>query len=75
MFDAIGFEREASNGLQRVETALALTMGDLAGRDVPQLFFFRLLDWQIGGGLSAWGHFEPEPSAQAAISWPDWPVS
>jgi GTP cyclohydrolase II len=31
MFDAIGFEREASNGLQRAETALALTMGDLTG--------------------------------------------
>jgi len=26
MFDAIGFEREVSNGLQRAETALALTM-------------------------------------------------
>jgi GTP cyclohydrolase II len=31
MFDAIGFERETSNGFQRTETALALTMGDLAG--------------------------------------------
>jgi 3,4-dihydroxy 2-butanone 4-phosphate synthase/GTP cyclohydrolase II len=31
MFDAIGFEREVSNGLQRAETALALTMGDLTG--------------------------------------------
>src|SRR6195256_2535536 len=30
MFDAIGFERDVSNGTQRVETALAIVMGDLA---------------------------------------------
>src|SRR4051812_8514084 len=29
MFDAIGFERDISNGIQRVETALAIVMGDL----------------------------------------------
>jgi len=29
MFDAIGFERDISNGTQRVETALAIVMGDL----------------------------------------------
>src|SRR5882757_2376414 len=29
MFDAIGFERDISNGSQRVETALAIVMGDL----------------------------------------------
>ena len=29
MFDAIGFERDISNGTRRVETALALVMGDL----------------------------------------------
>jgi 3,4-dihydroxy 2-butanone 4-phosphate synthase / GTP cyclohydrolase II len=29
MFDAIGFERDISNGTQRVETALALVMGDV----------------------------------------------
>ena len=29
MFDAIGFERDVSNGTRRVETALALVMGDL----------------------------------------------
>jgi 3,4-dihydroxy 2-butanone 4-phosphate synthase/GTP cyclohydrolase II len=28
MFDAIGFERDVSNGSQRVETALAIVMGD-----------------------------------------------
>src|SRR5712671_3279551 len=28
MFDAIGFERDVSNGRQRVETALAIVMGD-----------------------------------------------
>src|SRR4051812_735964 len=28
MFDAIGFERDISNGTRRVETALALVMGD-----------------------------------------------
>jgi GTP cyclohydrolase II len=30
MFDAIGFERDISNGTQRVETALAIVMGDLS---------------------------------------------
>ena len=29
MFDAIGFERDISNGTQRVETALAIVMGEL----------------------------------------------
>src|SRR3954463_7399053 len=32
MFDAIGFERDIANGTRRVETALALVMGDLTGR-------------------------------------------
>jgi GTP cyclohydrolase II len=29
MFDAVGFERDVSNGTRRVETALAIVMGDL----------------------------------------------
>jgi GTP cyclohydrolase II len=36
MFDAVGFERDASNGTPRVETALALVMGDLT-EGVPLL--------------------------------------
>jgi GTP cyclohydrolase II len=36
MFDAIGFERDVSNGARRVETALALVMGDLT-EGVPLL--------------------------------------
>jgi GTP cyclohydrolase II len=36
MFDAIGFERDVWNGTHRVETALALVMGDLA-QDAPLL--------------------------------------
>src|SRR5262245_42710615 len=36
MFEAIGYQRDASNGSQRVETALALVMGDLTG-GVPLL--------------------------------------
>src|SRR6267154_2381596 len=36
MFDAIGFERDVSNGRQRVETALAIVMGDPA-EGVPLL--------------------------------------
>src|SRR5258708_14825884 len=36
MFDAIGFERDISNGTQRVETALAIVMGDLT-EGVPLL--------------------------------------
>src|SRR5712672_516975 len=36
MFDAIGYERDVSNGTQRVETALAMVMGDLS-EGVPLL--------------------------------------
>jgi len=36
MFDAIGFERDVSNGTRRVETALVLVMGDLT-HGVPLL--------------------------------------
>src|SRR5205085_3077539 len=36
MFDAIGFERDVSNGTRRVETALAIVMGDVT-RGVPLL--------------------------------------
>jgi len=36
MFDAIGYERDVSNGTRRVETALALVMGDLT-KGVPLL--------------------------------------
>jgi 3,4-dihydroxy-2-butanone 4-phosphate synthase/GTP cyclohydrolase II len=36
MFHAIGFERDASNGTRRVETALAIVMGDLT-QGIPLL--------------------------------------
>ena len=36
MFDAVGFERDVSNGTPRVETALAIVMGDLT-EEVPLL--------------------------------------
>ena len=36
MFDAIGFERDGPNGIQRVETALAIVLGDLT-EGVPLL--------------------------------------
>ena len=36
MFDAVGFEREVSNGTRRVETALAIVMGELTA-GVPLL--------------------------------------
>jgi GTP cyclohydrolase II len=36
LFEGIGFERDGSNGIQRVETALALVMGDLT-KGVPLL--------------------------------------
>src|SRR5882724_9410424 len=36
MFEAIGFERDVSNGTQRVETALAIVMGDVT-EGVPLL--------------------------------------
>jgi 3,4-dihydroxy 2-butanone 4-phosphate synthase / GTP cyclohydrolase II len=36
LFDATGFERQAANDIQRVDTALAIVMGDL-GREAPLL--------------------------------------
>ncbi len=36
LFDAAGFERQAANGMQRVDTALAIIMGDLK-REAPLL--------------------------------------
>jgi hypothetical protein len=36
MFEAIGYAREVSNGSQRIETALAIVMGDLT-QDAPLL--------------------------------------
>jgi 3,4-dihydroxy-2-butanone 4-phosphate synthase/GTP cyclohydrolase II len=36
IFNAIGFERDASNGTRRVETALAIVMGDLT-QGIPML--------------------------------------
>ena len=36
LFEAVGFERDISNGTRRVETALAIVMGDLTG-GVPLL--------------------------------------
>ena len=36
MFDAIGFERDISDGARKTETALALVMGDLT-KGVPRI--------------------------------------
>jgi len=37
LFSALGFERELSNGTRRVETALAIVLGDLTAADAPLL--------------------------------------
>jgi 3,4-dihydroxy-2-butanone 4-phosphate synthase/GTP cyclohydrolase II len=37
LFTALGFERDLSNGTRRLETALAIVLGDLAADDAPLL--------------------------------------
>src|SRR5271155_2332943 len=65
MFDAVGFERDVSNGTRRVETALAIVMGDLAER-VPLLrIHSQCFTGEVLGSLRCDCHDQLEMAMQA----------
>jgi GTP cyclohydrolase II len=65
MFDAIGYERDVSNGTRRVETALALVMGDLT-EGVPLLrIHSQCFTGEVLGSLRCDCHDQLEMAMQA----------
>jgi GTP cyclohydrolase II len=65
MFDAIGFERDVSNGARRVETALAIVMGDLT-EGVPLLrIHSQCFTGEVLGSLRCDCHDQLEIAMQA----------
>jgi GTP cyclohydrolase II len=65
MFDAIGYERDVSNGTRRVETALAMVMGDLS-EGVPLLrIHSQCFTGEILGSLRCDCHDQLEMAMQA----------
>src|SRR3977135_1528325 len=65
MFDAVGFERDVSNGTPRVETALAIVMGDLA-EGVPLLrIHSQCFTGEVLGSLRCDCHDQLEMAMQA----------
>jgi GTP cyclohydrolase II len=65
MFDAVGFERDASNGTPRVETALAIVMGDLT-EGVPLLrIHSQCFTGEVLGSLRCDCHDQLEMAMQA----------
>jgi 3,4-dihydroxy-2-butanone 4-phosphate synthase/GTP cyclohydrolase II len=65
VFNAIGFERDASNGTRRVETALAIVMGDLT-QGIPMLrVHSQCFTGEILGSLRCDCHDQLEMAMQA----------
>jgi GTP cyclohydrolase II len=65
MFDAIGYERDVSNGTRRVETAIAMVMGDLS-EGVPLLrIHSQCFTGEIPGSLRCDSHDQLEMAMQA----------
>src|ERR1700692_3044243 len=65
MFDAVGFERDISNGTRRVETALAMVMGDLT-QGVPLLrIHSQCFTGEVLGSLRCDCHDQLEMAMQA----------
>src|SRR5271155_1326386 len=65
MFDAVGFERDVSNGTRRVETALAIVMGDLTDA-VPLLrIHSQCFTGEVLGSLRCDCHDQLEMAMQA----------
>ena len=65
MFEAIGYERDISNGAQRIETALALVMGDLT-RGAPLLrIHSQCFTGEVLGSLRCDCHGQLEMAMQA----------
>jgi GTP cyclohydrolase II len=69
MFDAIGFERDVSNGTRRVETAFAIVMGDLSGDLTAEAPLLRIhsqcLTGEVLGSLRCDCHDQLEMAMQA----------
>jgi GTP cyclohydrolase II len=65
MFDAIGYERDISNGTRRVETALAMVMGDLT-EGIPLLrIHSQCFTGEVLGSLRCDCHDQLEMAMQA----------
>jgi GTP cyclohydrolase II len=65
MFDAIGYERDVSNGTRRVETALAIVMGDLT-EGIPLLrIHSQCFTGEVLGSLRCDCHDQLEMAMQA----------
>jgi len=65
MFDAVGFERDVSNGARRVETALAIVIGDLT-EGVPLLrIHSQCFTGEVLGSLRCDCHDQLEMAMQA----------
>src|SRR5258705_5202479 len=65
MFDAIGYERDVSNGTRQVETALAIVMGDVT-KEVPLLrLHSQCFTGEVLGSLRCDCHDQLEMAMQA----------
>ena len=60
LFQALGFEREAVNGIRRIETALAFVMGNLSGSPPLLRIHSQCFTGEILGSLrcDCWDQFE-----------------
>jgi GTP cyclohydrolase II len=68
MFDAIGYERDISNGTRRVETALAMVMGDLT-EGIPLLrIHSQCFTGEVLGSLRCDCHDQLEMAMQAIVA-------
>jgi GTP cyclohydrolase II len=65
MFDTIGFERDVSNGTRRVETALAIVMGDLTAGAPLLRIHSQCLTGEVLGSLRCDCHDQLEMAMHA----------
>jgi GTP cyclohydrolase II len=65
MFEAIGFERDVSNGTRRVETALAIVMGDLTAGTPLLRIHSQCFTGEVLGSLRCDCHDQLEMAMQA----------
>ena len=65
LFDAIGFERDVSNGTRRVETALAIVMGDLTTGTPLLRIHSQCFTGEVLGSLRCDCHDQLEMAMQA----------
>jgi GTP cyclohydrolase II len=65
LFDAIGFERDVSNGTLRIETALAIVMGDVTGGPPLLRIHSQCFTGEVLGSLRCDCHDQLEMAMQA----------